>query len=104
MARTTTSPELRPDPHLHRQAMGAAHLLRIAAQGGLHGQGGITGAHGVVFVRDGRPEQGHDAIAQHLVHRAFKAVHGVHHGVQGRVEERPGLFRVEVADQLRRAL
>ena len=45
-------------------------------------------------------EEGHDAVAQHLVHRALVAVHGVHHEVQGRVEELLGLFRVEVRDQL----
>ena len=30
-------------------------------------------------------------------------MHGVHHDVQGRVQEPPGLFRVETLDQLRRA-
>ena len=84
--------------------MGAAHLVGIAAQGVLHGQGGITGAYGVVFVGQRCPKQRHNAVAQHLVHRALVAVHGLHHGVQGRVQDGPGLFRVEVADQLRRAL
>ena len=93
-----------PDAHLHRQAVGAAHLFGIAAQGVLHGQRGITGACGVVFVGQRRPEQRHDAITEHLVHRTLIAVHGLHHGVQGRVQDGPGLFRVEVADQLRRAL
>ena len=51
MARTTTSPELSPTRMLHLQAVGAAHLLGIGAHGRLHGQGGIAGAHGVVFVR-----------------------------------------------------
>ena len=31
-------------------------------------------------------------------------MHGVHHGVQGRVQNGLGLFRVEVADQFGRAL
>ena len=44
----------------------------------------------------GGPEQGHDAVAQHLVDGAFKAVHGVHHPVQSRVEELLRGFRVEV--------
>ena len=69
----------------------------------LHGQGSVTGPHGVIFVRHWRPEEGHDAIAQHLVHRALKAVHGVHHALQRRIEELLGGFRVEVADQLRGA-
>ena len=54
----------------------------------------------MIFVGHRGAEERHNAIAHDLVHRAFVAVHGVHHGVQGRVEERLGLFRVEVADQL----
>ena len=92
------------DAHLHRQAVRAAHLFGIAAQGVLHGQRGITGACGVVFVGQRRPEQRHNAVTEHLVHRALIAVHRLHHGVQGGVQDGPGLFRVEVADQLRRAL
>jgi hypothetical protein len=41
--------------------------------------------------------------AQYLVHRTLEAVHGVHHQVQRRVEEPPGLLRVEVPDQVGRA-
>jgi hypothetical protein len=89
--------------HLYRQAVCAAHLFRIAAQGVLHGQRRITRPHGVIFVGQRRPEQRHNAVAQHLVHRPLIAVYRLHHGVQGRVQDGPGLFRVEVADQLRRA-
>jgi hypothetical protein len=42
----------------------------------------------------------HDAVTQHLVHRALETVHRVHHALQGRIEEFLGSFRVEVADQL----
>ena len=82
-----------PHAHLHLQAVGAAHLLGIAAHGGLHGQGGVTGPHGVILMGHGRAKQRHDAVAQHLVHRALVAVHGVHHDVQGRVQELLGLLR-----------
>ena len=75
-------PRVEPHAHLHLQTVGAAHLLRVAAHRRLHGQGSVTGPHGVVFVGHGRAEEGHDAIAQHLVHRALKAVHGVHHALQ----------------------
>jgi hypothetical protein len=51
---------------------------------------------------DGCRKQGHDAIAQHLVHRALIAVHGIHHAVNGRIQELLGGFRVEVLDQLGR--
>ena len=70
----------------------------------LHGEGGVTGPDGVVFMGQRRPEQGHDAVAQDLVDRAFVAVHGVHHEVQHRIQDLPGLFRIEAGDQLRRAL
>jgi hypothetical protein len=36
----------------------------------LHTLRGVAGADGVVLVREGRFEQGHDAVARHLVHRA----------------------------------
>jgi hypothetical protein len=78
--------------------MGAPDVLGIAAQSRLHGQSGVTGAHRVVFVRHGCAKQGHDAVAQYLIHRALVAVHGVHHVVQGGVQEGLGLFGVEVAD------
>ena len=104
MARTTTSPELRPDADLHRQAMGAAHLLGIGPHRGLHGQGGVAGAHGVVLMGQRGAKQRHDAIAHDLVDRAFIAVHGVHHAFQRRVEELPGLLGVAVGEQLHRAL
>ena len=45
---------------------------------------------------NGSAKQGHNAVAQHLVHRALIAVHGVHHALQGWVEEPLGLFWVEV--------
>ena len=88
------------DAQLHLQALGAAHLLGIAPHGGLHRQGGVTGPQRVILMGHGRAKQGHDAIAQHLVHGAFKAVHGVHHVLQGRIEELLGGFRIEIANQL----
>jgi hypothetical protein len=58
----------------------------------------------MVFMRDGGAKQGHDAVAQHLIHRTLEAVHSVHHVVQGRVQQPLGSFRVEAADELRRVL
>ena len=69
---------------LHLQAVGAADVLRIAAHGRLHGEGSVTGPHGVIFVGDRGAEERHDAVAEDLVHGAFVAVHGVHHHVQRR--------------------
>jgi hypothetical protein len=58
----------------------------------------------VVFVGNGGSKQGHNAIAEHLVHRAFKAVHRLHHAVNGWVEELLGGFGIEAADEFRRVL
>ena len=88
------------DAHTQFQATGAADVVGVGAHGGLHRQGGIAGAQGVVLVGNGGTEQGHNAIAEHLVHRALEAVHGVHHAVQRRVEELLGGFGVEAANQL----
>ena len=54
----------------------------------------------MVFMGDGGTEQGHDTVAEHLIHRALEAVHGVHHVPQSRIEEPLGGFGVEVADEL----
>ena len=70
----------------------------------LHGQGGVTGPHGVVLVGQRRPKQGHDAVAHDLVHRAFVAVHGRHQALQHRVEELPGLLGIALGQEFHRAL
>jgi hypothetical protein len=88
---------------LHLQAMGVTYLFGVAAYGGLHRQGSVTGPHGVVFMRHGCTKERHDTVAQHLVDGAFEAVHRVHHVLQGRVQEPLGSFRVETADQFRGA-
>ena len=90
--------EAHPDAQL--QAVGAAHLLGIRAHRGLHGQGGVTGAQGVVLMGDGGAKQGHDAIAEYLVRGALIAVHGIHHVAQGRVQELLGSLGVAIPDQL----
>ena len=45
----------------------------------LHGQGCITGAQGVVFVRQRCAKKRHDAVTQHLVDGSFIAMDRVHH-------------------------
>ena len=95
-------PGIESHPDTQLEAVGAAHRLRVLVHGGLHGQGGVAGAQGVVFVGQRRPEEGHDTVAQHLVHRTLEAVHGVHHAMQGGVEELLGGFWIEILDQLGR--
>jgi hypothetical protein len=50
---------------------------------------------------NGGTKQGHNAIAEDLVDGALEAVHGVHHMVDGRIEELLGRFRVEPPDEFR---
>jgi hypothetical protein len=54
----------------------------------------------VILVGNGGAEKGHNAITQYLVHRAFVAVHGVHHEVNRRVQQVLGGFRVKALDEL----
>jgi hypothetical protein len=91
------------DPDLHLEAMRAAHLRAVVPGGVLHGEGGIAGPHGVVFMRDRRPEQGHNPVAHDLVHGPLAAVHRGHHALQHRVEELARLLGVAVGQQLQRA-
>jgi len=84
---------------LDGQVMGAAHLLGIVAQRRLHGQGGVTGPQGVILVGQRGAKEGHDAVAQHLVHGPCVPVYRVHHGVQGGIQELLGGFGVEAADE-----
>jgi hypothetical protein len=92
-------PGVEAHAHAQLQATAAAHLLGIGLHGGLHGQGRIAGAQGVVFVGNGGTKQRHDAVAEHLIHRALEAVHGVHHALQGRVEELLCGFGIQAADE-----
>jgi hypothetical protein len=56
----------------------------------------------VILVRNGGANQGHDAVAQHLIDGALKAVHGLHRALDGRVEELLRGFRVKVFDEFSR--
>src|SRR5262245_62897989 len=73
-----------------------AHLL-------LHAQGGIEGPLGVILMRNWRPEQGKDAIAQRLSYIALIAMHGVHHELQGGVNDGAGFFGIEAFNESGRA-
>ena len=91
------------DPNLHFDPMLAAHRLAVTADGLLHGECRIAGPHRMIFMRDRRPKQGHDAIAHDLVHGAFVAVHGRHQALQHRVEELARLLGIAIGQQLHRA-
>jgi type I restriction enzyme M protein len=81
-----------PHPDAQLDAVGAAHCFRVLAHGRLHGQGGVAGAQGVILMSEGGPKEGHNAVAQHLVHRALEAVYRLHHAMQGGVQHLLGGF------------
>ena len=88
-----------PDAQLQQHPVRAPHLVGIGPDGALHGQGGIAGAQGVVLVGNGGTKERHNAIAQHLVDGTLEAVHGVHHQMNGRIEELLGGFGVEALNE-----
>ena len=100
IARTTTSPELRPTRIWTSTPCVAPHLVGVAADRLLHGQGGVAGAHGVVLVRERGAEERHDAVAHDLVDGALVAVHRLHHALEDGVQELARLLRVAVGEQL----
>src|SRR5438132_10612958 len=53
----------------------------------------------MVFVGNGGTKQRHNAIAEHLVDSALKAVYSVHHNVDSGIEELLGGFGVESPDE-----
>ena len=53
----------------------------------------------MIFVGNRGAKQCHDAIAEHLIHRALEAVHSVHHEMDGGVEELLGGFGIEPPDE-----
>ena len=90
---------IQADAQFDFYAVGTAHLTAVGANRGLHRQCGITRAHGMVLVRQRRTEYRHDAVAHHMVHRAFIAVHGFHYLVDNRIDDLARLFRVAIAQE-----
>jgi hypothetical protein len=67
------------EAHAHGKAelAGSLELLGVASKLVLQMECRVAGALRMVFVRDRRPEEGHDAVAGELVDRAFEAMHTV---------------------------
>jgi hypothetical protein len=78
--------------------------LSVPPRSILHPQRRVTGPHRVVLVRHRRPEQRHDPVPHHLVHRPLVAMDGLHHQRQHRIEDLAGLLRVAIGEQLHRTL
>src|SRR5262249_29162134 len=67
-------------------------------------QGGVARPYRMIFVGQWRSKQGHDAIAQHLIHGTLVAVHGRHQAFEDGVEELAGFFGIPVGEELHGAL
>ena len=56
----------------------------------------------MIFMSQGRPEQGHNAIPHHLVHGPFIAMHRLHQALQDGVEQLPGFLGIAVGEEFHR--
>ena len=77
-----------------------AQTIGVATQLLLHQQRSIQCPLRMVLVRDGRAEQGEDAVTGRLRDVTTVAMHRRHHELQHRVDDRAGLLRVQIAHQL----
>jgi hypothetical protein len=95
----------RVEAHSGREADAvlALHLGAVAGDLVAQVQRRVAGALGVIFMRDRRPEESHDAVAGVLVHGTFEAVHPLGEDGEELVEDRVPLLRVELLGQLHRA-
>jgi hypothetical protein len=96
----------RVDPHARREADAvlALHLGRVARDLVSQAERRVACPLRMVLVRDGRPEQRHDAVARVLVDGALEAVHAVGQDREEAIEDPVPLLRVELAGQLHRPL
>jgi hypothetical protein len=78
--------------------------LRPLVEGREHGQGRVTGTNRVVLEGHRRPEQGHDAVAHDLVHRAVVQMNRIHHELDHRLQDGTRLLGIPTRQQLHRAL
>ena len=56
----------------------------------------------MVLVGDRRAEEGHDAVAHHLIDGALVVVDGFDHPLEHGVEELPGILGVAIGQKLHR--
>ena len=90
------------DADPHAQLVGGM-LLAEVAQRGLHRQRRADGAVGVVLVRDRRPEQRHDRVAEHLVDDAAVGLDVGDEQREGGVDQALDLFGVAAFGDRREA-
>ncbi len=102
--RTSTSPELTPTRICTSSPCEPRSAVRVAADGVAHAQRRVAGADGVILERERGAEERHDPVAHHLVHHALVAMDGLHHDLEDRIEQRAGLLRVALREELHRSL
>jgi hypothetical protein len=95
---------VKPDPDANGSPLSPPHVFRVSLYRFLHPQRGVTGAHGMIFMGDGRAKQRHDSVAHHLVDRTLVPMDRVHHQLEHWIEDLPGLLGVAIGQQLHRAL
>ena len=87
-----------PDPDLDGVSRGRTARLVLTGHG-MDCFGGETRSQRVVFLSARNPEQGHDAVAEHLVHRTAKTMNRVDHDLEYAEKTLVGILRVMVHDQ-----
>jgi hypothetical protein len=92
------------DAGVEAQALRAAQLLGVAADGVGEMEGGVTGPAGVILVGHGGAEEGHDPVAGELVHRSLEAVDAVTEDPHEAVHEPVPLLGVEFLLKVHRPL
>jgi len=89
---------------MDRDGMLSPDAVGIPAHRFLHPEGSVTGADGMVLMRQRRPEERHDPVAHDLVHRTLVTVDGLHHVLENGIEKLAGFFRVTVGKHFHRPL
>ena len=93
-----------PDAHAKIDPALQAQLVRVAAQLLGEVQRRVTRTLRVVFMGDGRPEEGHDPIARELVDCALEAMHTLGQNREKAVHDAVPLLGINGAGELHRTM
>ena len=91
------------DAQLHLRAVAALQVVVELRDGRLHGEGRADGALGIVLVRDRRPEDRHDGVADVLVDRPAIALDLARQRGEERGQDSTQVFGVELFPERGRA-
>ena len=94
---------VQPEAEGEVDARGDAQLIGILAEAIAQMERRVTGALGVILVRDRRAEQRHDPVAGELVDEALEALDPIREDLEEAVHDLRPRFRVELLRQLHRA-